>query len=118
MKIALPVGEDKQTVHKSLGRAPFFLFVQTDTDEREFVENPAAVSQGGAGILAAQSLVDEKIDVLLAPQCGENASQVLEAAKMKIYQTSGTSIEENLTAFQEGNLKPLVEFHKGFHGGH
>lgn len=115
MKIALPVNEDKETVCISFGRTPLFLVVDAATGEKEYVDNSAAASQGGAGIKAAQILVDNGVDVLLTPRCGENAAAVFQAAEVAMYKTEGDSVEENLAAFKAGKLAVLSEIHSGFH---
>lgn len=118
MKIAIPVEKDnlETTVCPSFGRAPYFLLYQLDTKESEFINNPAASSPGGAGIKAAQVIVDSAAQVLLTPRCGENAADVLKASNIKIYKTSGTSAQENISAFSKGELSLLEEIHPGFHG--
>lgn len=118
MKIVIPV-EDKSTdtrISKVFGRAPYFLIYDKENKKEEFIENTACNSSGGAGIKAAQIVVDNKGDVLLTPQCGENAANVIKAAKIKIYKTENSSIEENLDKFNSGILLSLDNIHSGFHG--
>ena len=114
MKIAIPV--DDGNVCVSFGRAPDFMFYDTENNESRFINNSAANSQGGAGIKAAQIIVDNNADVLITPRCGQNAAEVLIAANIKIYKSSNNSIEENVKDFMEDKLKSLVEIHPGFHG--
>lgn len=118
MRVAIPVDENHPgtSVCASLARAPYYLIKDTESEELTFVENTAANSQGGAGVKAAQLLVDQKVDALLTPRCGQNAAEVLTAAKMEIYKTEYPSARENLEAFQSSSLKALTEFHAGFHG--
>ena len=117
MKIAIPVNEKKMesTICMSFGRTPYFMLYETDNGTYEFVDNAAVASQGGAGVKAAQSIVDQKIEALLAPRCGENASVVLSGAGVKIYKTEGISIIDNIGKFKESQLPILVEIHEGFH---
>ena len=117
MKIAIPV-DDKSAETKvcmSFGRTPYFLIHDTQTQENIFLDNSAAASQGGAGIKAAQMIIDHKAEVLLTPRCGENAAEVINAAKIKMYRTSGDSLQDNIKFFQEGKLSLLEEIHAGFH---
>ncbi|NLX84620.1 MAG: dinitrogenase iron-molybdenum cofactor biosynthesis protein [Synergistaceae bacterium] len=120
MKIAIPADDNNidSTVCMSFGRTPFFLIYDTETDKAEFLTNSAASSQGGAGIKAAQTVVDAKVSALLTPRCGQNAADVFTAANIAIYKTEGTSLKENITAFKEGRLAILGEIHAGFHGKH
>ena len=118
MKIAIPVNDKtiKEGVCVSFGRAPYFLVHDTETEENTFVENIAASSQGGAGIKAAQVVVDSKADILLTPRSGEKAGAVLQAGNIKLYKTMNESIEDNIEAFNNGKLELLEELHAGFHG--
>lgn len=117
MKIAIPVDEDNlQTgVCVSFGRAPYFLIYDDSTDESQFLNNPAAQSQGGAGIKAAQAVVDSGASVMLTPRCGENAAEVFHAAKVTLYKTAAGGAAENIRAFFRKELTPLDEIHAGFH---
>ncbi len=118
MKIAVPT-DDKMmeaNVCISFGRAPYFLIYDTETKESVFLDNSAAASQGGAGIKAAQTIVDSKVKALLTPRCGENAAAVIHAANIKIFKTINNSINDNLQAFLDDRLPVLQEIHSGFHG--
>ena len=118
MKIAIPVNDKtmETRVCISFGRTPYFLVYDMETKESKFIENTAANSQGGAGIKAAQIVVDSNTDALLTPRCGENAANVLKVADIKIYKTMNDSLKDNLDAFAEGKLAELTEIHSGFHG--
>lgn len=114
MKIAIPLDENKQDVCIVLARAPYFLFREEDRDC--IMENPAAQAHSGAGIQAAQFLVDKGVNVLITVRCGQNAADVFKAANMKIYQSANKAAADDLTALEEGKLSELTEFHGGFHG--
>jgi predicted Fe-Mo cluster-binding NifX family protein len=103
-------------VCQSFGRAPYFLIYDTDSEQSEFIDNKAAVSQGGAGIKAAQTVVDANISALLTPRCGENAAEVIKGAAIKIYKTIDDTALGNIKAFIDGELSLLEEIHPGFHG--
>ena len=117
MKIAIPV-ENKtldSSVNPSFGRAPYFLIYDVNTKESTFIENTAATSTGGAGIKAAQIIVDNKVNAVLSLQLGENAAAVLKDANIKIYKTTDVSIKGNIEAFINERLS-FNEIHAGFHG--
>ncbi len=117
MKIAIPVDDKSMetTVCQSFGRTPYFLIYDTESKEGMFLDNSAAASQGGAGIKAAQTIVDNKADMLITPRCGENAAEVLKSANIKIYKTKNNSINDNINALIDGMLSLLDEIHAGFH---
>lgn len=117
MKIAMPVTDNmgQADICISFGRTPFFLIYDTDTNQSVFLDNAAAASQGGAGIKAAQAVVDAGAKALITPRCGENAATVLITAGVKIYKSIGNSIEENINSFKSDNLDVLSEIHAGLH---
>jgi predicted Fe-Mo cluster-binding NifX family protein len=117
MKIAMPVDENNMetNVCVSFGRAPYILIYDIETKVSVFLDNGASASTGGAGIKAAQTIVDNKVGALLTPRCGENAADVLKAADIKIYRTINACARENINAFIVGKLPLLEEVHTGFH---
>ena len=118
MKIAIPVDvkDFESNVCESFGRAPYFLIYDTETKEGTTIDNTAAESTGGAGIKAAQIILDQGIEALLTPRLGTNAADVLKSAKVAIYKTMPGSVKENIDAFVAGKLSLLDEIHGGFHG--
>ena len=104
MNIAIPVDDKniKSDVCISFGRAPYFMIY--DTDKRKYIcEEYGGGQCGGAGIKAAQMIVDNKVDCLLTPRCGENAANVIKTADIKIYKTSNSSVLDNINAFIGGS---------------
>lgn len=118
MKIAIPVDDKDLTsnVCVSFGRTPYFLIYDTETNESVFLDNSAIASTGGAGIKAAQTIVDNKITVLLTPRCGENATDVLAAGDIKIYKTTNHSVEHNINDLIAGKLPLLDKISMGVRG--
>lgn len=118
MTIAIPVDEKnlETNVCISFGRAPYFLIYDIETKKGTFIDNSAATSTGGAGIKAAQIIVDNKVNALLTPRCGENAADVFYNADIDIYKTTFVTLKENIDAFIHGKLPLLDEIHPGFHG--
>jgi predicted Fe-Mo cluster-binding NifX family protein len=89
--------------------------INTQTGEKTRFENKAASSAGGAGIAAAQSIVDKGAEAVLVPRCGENAAKVLSSANIKLFRTVGESVTENIDAFSAGRLSELDNIHPGLH---
>ena len=117
MIIAILVNESnvEPSICVSFGRAPWLLFHNTETGETQTLENPVANAEGGAGIKAAQFVVDQNANALITVRGGENAAEVLLAAGIQIYKAQGSVAKENLAAFAEGKLEKLQSFHAGFH---
>ena len=115
MKIAVPVNEDQHTICVSFGRTPEFLIIDSENHSKEYIYNEAMTASGGAGIQAAQLIVDKGVEVLLTPRCGENAAKVLKAAGIKMYQTTTEHSDTELQKYKEGKLEILNKIHAGFH---
>jgi predicted Fe-Mo cluster-binding NifX family protein len=117
MKIAIPVNEKniKSEVSQSFGRSPYFLIYDKETKKSVFIDNPAAQCSGGAGIKAAQTLVDENVRVIIAPRYGENAAKVLLNAEIKVLKNIAGGADDNIKAYENNKLDVLADIHKGFH---
>lgn len=117
MIIAMPVDGNSMeaSVNRSFGRTGYFMFYDTEAGEAVFKENSAAMAQGGAGIQAAQFVVDNGAKVVIAPMLGKNAADVLVGAGMKLYRNITPSIQENINDFIADRLSPLTQIHAGFH---
>jgi len=117
MKLIVPV-ENKTLdapVCPSFGRTPLFVLFDTESGDHDFLDNSAASSQGGAGIKAAQMLVNSGAAVLITYRCGENAAKVLDAAGIKMYKAQDGSVTDNIAKYKDGRLSLLTEIHPGFH---
>lgn len=99
------------------GRCPVFVFVDTETMESESLPNPAMAAGGGAGIQAAQFVVDRGVEAVLSHNLGPNASGVLEAAGVRVYQISAGTVREAVEAFVAGKLPALSGPNVGAHSG-
>ncbi|MFA5536862.1 MAG: NifB/NifX family molybdenum-iron cluster-binding protein [Bacillota bacterium] len=119
MRIVIPVDEQslESNVSKNFARAANFLIFDTESKEANFFDNAAAASSGGAGIKAAQFVIDQKATVALAPRLGGNAEEVLKGADIKLYKTEPGTAQANLDSFLDGKLDSLTETHGGFHHG-
>ena len=114
MRIAVPVKADGETVNLLLARAPRFALAEDEAVR--FVNNEAADSEGGAGIKAAQQLVDLGVDVILAQQCGVNAAEVLAAAGIELYRVKSDSLADSLADYRAGALDRLTDAIPGIKG--
>ncbi len=117
MKILLPIEEESlnANLYPSFGRASKFCIYNTETKEVKYAVNEAASSAGGAGIKAAQTVVDLGANVLITERLGKNAAEVIEAAGVKILKASKETIMVNIELAVSGKLDVLTDIHPGFH---
>jgi predicted Fe-Mo cluster-binding NifX family protein len=71
------------------GRAPYYIFIDTDSNGIEAHENRFAAGAGGVGPKAAQLLIDRGVKALISGQVGGNANEVLTAADIAMYSYRG-----------------------------
>jgi predicted Fe-Mo cluster-binding NifX family protein len=93
-------------VDSRFGRCPFFLIVDSETEQFEAIANPGANFGGGAGIAAAQKIAEQKVDIVITGNVGPNAFGVLQSAGIKIYPgVFNVTAKQALLAFKENKLK-------------
>jgi predicted Fe-Mo cluster-binding NifX family protein len=109
MKIVISSKGSKMddTVDPRFGRCSVFLLMDTDTNEIRAVTNDAAERGGGAGVEAAQTVVDLGAEAVITGQIGPKAAQVLETAGIPVYTGASGTGREALEAFESGQLNKL-----------
>lgn len=114
MKICITSQGDNlaAAVDPRFGRAQYFVFYDTDSDEFEAVENASLSAAGGAGIAAAKTVIDAGAKAVLTGNCGPKAMTALKAAGIAIYSGLAGTVDEAIKAFGGGKLtetdKPSV----------
>jgi predicted Fe-Mo cluster-binding NifX family protein len=90
MKIAVPTQGDRglrDKVADTFSRAPYFTIVIVENGSitgSKVIQNKASNVKQGAGPLAARTLKDNGVDVLLSGEVGPGATSILEAFGIKI----------------------------------
>ena len=103
-------------VDPRFGRARWFVIYDTDSDAYEAHNNVQVLNlPQGAGIQAAQHVIDKKAEVLLTGHCGPNAYRTLEAGGVKVVVDVKGTVKEAIERYKNGELKaaagPDVEGH-------
>ena len=104
-------------VDPRFGRSQYFIFVDTDTMAFEAVENTAVAAPGGAGIQAAQTVVNKGADVLISGNIGPNAFQVLSNAGVKVATGAYGTVREAIEMYKNGKLNVSGGSTVGAHAG-
>jgi predicted Fe-Mo cluster-binding NifX family protein len=99
------------------GRCPSYVFVDSETMAFEALPNPAMNQGGGAGIQAAQFVVNWGAQVVLSGSLGPNAFDVLQAAGVPGYLISGGTVREAVEAYKSGHLQAMGGANVAAHAG-
>lgn len=99
-------GEDS-VVDFRFGRCPYFVIYETDTNNYQSLENQGVSSPHGAGIAAAQQVVDAQADVVITGNMGPNAMELIKAAGIKIYSMSGGTVKGAVKLYLEEKLEEI-----------
>ena len=91
------------------GRCNIFAIYDMDDDTYRFIENKAQQASGGAGIAAAQQMIDEDVEVILTGNMGPNAYNVIISSGIKIYRTGNVPVEKAIQLFKEAKLEAISE---------
>ncbi len=89
------------------GRCSTFIFVDPETLKFEALPNAAAAAAGGAGVQAAQTVIQHGADAVIAPSLGPNAFRVIKAAGIPAFRLEGETVREVVKAYAAGKLAPL-----------
>jgi predicted Fe-Mo cluster-binding NifX family protein len=109
MKIAISsTGKDLDCqIDPRFGRCQYFIFLDSETMEFEAAENQGLTAMGGAGVQAAQLVVQKGVNALITGNLGPNAASALSASGIKVYLVPGGTVKEVAEAYKSGTLKEV-----------
>ncbi len=109
MKICVSSGGQGQNsaVDFRFGRCFNFVIYDTAANHYTFFANRGINSPHGAGVAAAQQIIDEKVDVVITGNMGPNAMELIKAAGIEIYGISGGTVEGAIDLFLKGKLMKI-----------
>jgi len=115
IKVGIPVVEDKGLKSKTsahFGNVPFFAFIELENNQTKYVYvkvNSAARIARKKGISAAQFLVDEKVDVVLAGGMGEGPFHLLRDNLVQVYiLQKGVEVREAIQLLGNNKLEKMT----------
>jgi len=95
-------------VDSRFGRCPYFLIIETKTNDFGVIKNTAGQAFRGAGISAAQMVADKEVKAVIAGNFGPKAVSVLSASGIEIFAgVSGLTVKQALEKYKDGELKSL-----------
>jgi predicted Fe-Mo cluster-binding NifX family protein len=96
-------------VEERFGRAPFFIFYDTEQDTFTAEANTFADAAGGVGPRAAQVIIDHGASVVVTGQLGGNARRALEGAAIEVYKVAaGSTVRDAVSACRENKLNRIL----------
>ncbi|NLI73793.1 MAG: dinitrogenase iron-molybdenum cofactor biosynthesis protein [Euryarchaeota archaeon] len=104
-KVAITATEESVNgeMDQHFGRCPYFII--SDGERNYAVKNTARDATGGAGIKAAQLMIDHSVEVVITGSLGPKASQALNDAGIRSYVGASGNIEDVIKQYREGQLK-------------
>jgi len=90
------------------GRCPYFVIVNSKTEEFKAIPNPALQAGRGAGVGAAQMAASEGAKAVICGNFGPNAFSVLQMSGIKIYPgVFGLTVKQAIDKYNKGELKEI-----------
>lgn len=109
MIIAISISEPDPDagIDRRFGRAPAFVLVDTATGVRTVHTNPVADQADDAGIGAADFLIQQGVQVIISNVFGPYAFDVLESARVRMYNAAPGTVTQILQQFESGKLERI-----------
>mgnify|MGYP005838988801 CR=1 FL=1 len=119
MKIAISAnGADLNAATSPVfGRCAYYILLDTETMAYEALPNSASGAAHGAGIGAAQSMLNHGVEAVISGNVGPNAFHVLQAANVAVYLSPEGTVAEAVEAFKAGKLQGVEAPTAGGPGG-
>ena len=118
MKIVVSAtGVSKESMlDKRFGRCEYFIIFDTETDSYEAVSNSGVNASGGAGIKAANQIIEAKADVLITGNLGPNAFELIEKSKIKAVTCEVMPVNRAIELYQKNMLSDIFSAGMAHHG--
>ena len=98
------------------GRCSYFIVIEPDGGVRA-VRNTGQALGNGAGIQAAQQILDLGVDTVITGDVGPNAYKVLAAGNVRMFVGASGTVSAALEAFRRGDLRQTASSTSPGHHG-
>ena len=111
MKIALTCTgkEMNDNLDLRFGRCSYFIIFDSEKGVSYTLENKGQSSGGGAGIAAAQQIIDEEVEVVITGSMGPNAYNLMLSSGIKVYASKELPCAQVLESFNKGELEEITQ---------
>lgn len=119
MKICVSASSNSldTNVDSRFGRCPYFVIIDSETMEFDVVSNDSTNAAHGAGIQAAQTVVNNGAKVVITGNVGPNAFQVLSTTGIKVLTGVSGTIKEAVEKYKNDQLQETANPTVGGHFG-
>jgi predicted Fe-Mo cluster-binding NifX family protein len=111
VKVAVSsIGKDLNSMlDVRFGRCNYFIIYDTEEGLVKTIENKGRMSGGGAGIAAAQQIIDEDVGAVITGNMGPNAFSLFDNSDIRVYRSGSIKVERAIELFKEGKLDELTQ---------
>lgn len=102
------------------GRCSYFVIYDSDKGSSYTLENKGQSSGGGAGIAAAQQIIDEEVEVVITGNMGPNAYNLMKSSEIKVFHCENASCMEAIKSYEDKKLEEISSAgpsHMGMNSG-
>lgn len=103
-------------VDPRFGRCSYFIIVDTETMKYDVIPNESQYMPSGAGIQAAQTVINSGVRAVLTGNVGPNAFQALSAAGIEIFTGAYGTVRDTVEQFKKGLLRKALFLTRGGFG--
>ena len=108
--------DSNNEISEVFARATYFAIYDTEKKNFTYKENAAASASSGAGVKAAQEVIDSNIDKVIARRLGENSFDILKASEIEVLTAKADlSLSEEVALASNNLLEPMLSGKVGFH---
>lgn len=111
MKIALTTGGNnlEAVLDPRFGRCENFLIYDLENKDFECIDNKGKNASGGAGISAAQQMIDKNVNAIITGNMGPNAFEIINKSGVKVYKGEIKKCDELIQDYNSGNMQEITE---------
>ena len=93
-------------IDERFGRSPWLIKMNTETNQWEAFPNPGASQSGGAGVAAAQFVIDQKANTVISGDFGPHAASAFRAANIVMCLFTGeiSTVQQAIEHFRQDKL--------------
>ncbi len=109
--------DENAVLDNRFGRAKYLALYHTQDKIFSYFQNTVSLgSVQGAGVQAAQMVVDSDAKALVTANCGPKAFKVLSAAGVQIYKSEAKKLSEIINLYNQNKLERMEDPNVKGHG--